>query len=44
LKNLLFKNIGNFRSKVAKKVGHLLFLDEEALLRFFSESSSESSI
>jgi len=38
LKNLLFKDIGGFRSKVVRKLGRRLLLDEEALLRFLSES------
>lgn len=38
LKNLLFKDIGGFRSKVVKKVGRRIFLDEVALLRFMADS------
>ena len=38
LKNLLFKDIGGFRSKVVRKLGRRIILDEEALLRFLSES------
>lgn len=38
LKNFLFKDIGGFRSKVARKVGRRIFLDELALLRFLADS------
>lgn len=38
LKNLLFKNIGSFRSKVVRKLGRRIILDEDALLLFLSES------
>lgn len=38
LKNLLFKNPGGFRSKVVRKIGRRIVLDEIALLRFISES------
>lgn len=38
LKNLLFKNIGGFRSKVVRKIGRRNIIDEEALLRFLYES------
>ena len=38
LKNLLFKNPGGFRDKVARKIGHRIVLDEKALLTFISES------
>ncbi|NGX26158.1 MAG: hypothetical protein K940chlam6_00070 [Chlamydiae bacterium] len=38
LKNLLFKNTGGFREKVAKKLGRKIILDEEALIRFLNES------
>ena len=38
LKNLLFKDIGGFRSKVVRKVGRRIFLDEIALLRFLADS------
>lgn len=41
LKNLLFKNIGGFRNKVARKIGRRLILDEKALLRFLANSSEE---
>lgn len=41
LKNLLFKNIGGFRSKVIRKLGRRIILDEEALLLFISNSKSE---
>lgn len=36
LKNLLFNDIGGFRSKVARKLGRRVILDEEALLTFIS--------
>ncbi|MEI8124531.1 MAG: hypothetical protein WCG42_02105 [Parachlamydiaceae bacterium] len=38
LKNLLFKNLGGFRDKVARKIGRRIVLDEKALLTFISES------
>lgn len=38
LKNLLFKDIGGFRSKCVRKIGRRIILDEEALLRFLAES------
>lgn len=38
LKNLLFKDIGGFRSKVVRKLGRRLIMDEEALLLFLSNS------
>lgn len=38
LKNLLFKDIGSFRSKVVRKLGRRIILDEQALLRFLAES------
>ena len=38
LKNLLFKNPGGFRSKVVRKLGRRIVLDENALLHFISES------
>lgn len=38
LKNLLFKDIGGFRSKVVRKLGRRIILDEEALLSFFANS------
>lgn len=38
LKNLLFKDIGGFRSKVVRKLGRRIILDEEALLYFLSNS------
>jgi len=38
LKNLLFKNIGGFRTQVARKIGRRIILDEEALLLFLSNS------
>ncbi len=39
LKNLLFKDIGGFRSKVVKKLGRRIILDEEAFLLFLSNCS-----
>lgn len=38
LKNLLFKNTGGFRDKVARKLGRKILLNEEALLKFLEES------
>ena len=36
LKNILFKDIGNFRAQVVRKLGRRIILDEEALLIFLS--------
>ena len=36
LKNLLFKDIDGFRSKVVRKLGRRIILDEEAFLLFIS--------
>jgi hypothetical protein len=36
LKNLLFKDVGGFRGKVARKLGRRIILDEDALLLFLS--------
>jgi hypothetical protein len=44
LKNLLFKDINGFRSKVAKKIGRRIFLDEGALLKFFADASAGSNV
>ena len=41
LKNLLFKNTGGFREKVARKLGRRILLDEEALLLFIANSTTE---
>jgi hypothetical protein len=38
LKNILFKNIGGFRSKVVRKIGRRIILDEIELLKFISQS------
>lgn len=38
LKNLLFKNPGGFRDRVARKIGRRIVLDEQALLMFIAES------
>lgn len=38
LKNILFKDIGGFRSKVIIKLGRRILLDEEALLLFLYNS------
>lgn len=43
LKNLLFKNIGGFRSKVVRKLGARILLDEEAMLLFISSSKEDAS-
>lgn len=40
LKNWLFENTDQFRTKVAKKIGRRIFLCEEALLRFFWEAQA----
>jgi hypothetical protein len=36
LKNLLFKDVGGFRSKIVRKLGRKIILDEDALLLFIS--------
>jgi len=41
LKNLMFKDVDGFRSKVVKKVGRRIFFDEAALLKFFAEADSK---
>jgi hypothetical protein len=41
LKNILFKNIGDFREKVVRKLGRRILLDEEALLIFISNSKGD---
>lgn len=38
LKNLLFKDPGGFRSKVVRRIGRRIILNEAALLQFLSES------
>ncbi len=38
LKNLLSRNTNGFREKVVRKLGRLNLYDEQALLRFISES------
>lgn len=38
LKNLLFKDRGGFRSKVVRRIGRRIILDETVLLQFLSES------
>lgn len=38
LKNLLFKNFGDFRGKVVRRLGKRILLDERALLQFIAES------
>ncbi len=42
LKNLLFKDIGGFRSKVVRKLGRRNILDEQALLMFLDDSRTEN--
>lgn len=37
----LYENTQGFRTSVAKKIGQSIFLDEEALLRFFEENPAE---
>lgn len=39
LKNILFKNINNFRQKVVKKIGRRLLFDESAFLLYIKNSS-----
>lgn len=38
LKNLLFKDVGGFRSKVVRKLGRRIILDEEEFLLFIANS------
>jgi len=38
LKNLLFKDIGGFRSRVVRHIGRRILLDEAALLQFIDDS------
>jgi hypothetical protein len=40
LKNLMFKDTDGFRSKVIKKLGRRILLDEEAFLLFLSNSNA----
>lgn len=37
LKNILFKDIRNFRSKVVRKLGRRILLDEQAFLKYIAE-------
>lgn len=37
LKNLLFKDVRGFRSKVVRKIGRRIVLDEVAFLQFIAE-------
>lgn len=41
LKNILNKNISGFREKVTSRVGRRLIFNEEALIRFLSDSKGE---
>jgi len=38
LKNILFKDLKGFRSKVVRKIGKRIILDEVALLQYIHES------
>lgn len=40
LKNLLFKDIRGFRSKVVRKLGRRIVLDEMDLLKYIAEGES----
>ena len=42
LKNLLFKNIGGFRTKVITKLGRRILLDDEALQSFLQDGKGRS--
>ena len=42
LKNLLFKNRDGFKTRVARKLGRRVLLDEQALLSFIAESKCDS--
>lgn len=44
LKNLLFKDIGGFRSKVVRRLGKRILLDEQALLQFIAESKEPADL
>lgn len=37
LKNILFKDHRGFRSKVVRKIGRRILLDEQALLQYIAE-------
>lgn len=39
LKNILFKNIGGFRTKVVRKIGRRNLFDEEEFLKFISNQN-----
>lgn len=39
LKNLLFRDRGGFRNTVVRKLGRRILLDEEAFLKFLSETN-----
>ena len=41
LKNILYKDINNFRKKVVRKFGRRILLDEEALLDYIKNSPSD---
>jgi hypothetical protein len=43
LKNLMFKNINGFKSKVIRKLGRRILLDEDAFLLFISSSKEGKS-
>ncbi len=38
LKNLLFRNLNQFRSKVIHRLGKRILINEQALLKFLSEA------
>jgi hypothetical protein len=38
LKNLLFKNVNGFRTKVVCRLGRRILLDENALIKFLEEN------
>lgn len=40
LKNLLFKDVNGFRTKVVRKLGRRVLIDEQALLEFLSSSKA----
>ena len=41
LRNLLFKDVGGFRTKVVKKLGKRVLFDEKAFLLFLSNLNHE---
>ena len=38
LKNILFKNIGNFRELIVRKIGRLMFFDEKRFILYMKNN------